>query len=81
MARFGELLALGFPLLVGTSRKRLIGHLVGADRAGARCRNGGQQRYSSMKGARIFRVHNVGLNRDALAFADAMIERENAVKS
>ena len=32
MARFGELRALGFPLLVGTSRKRLIGHLVGADR-------------------------------------------------
>ena len=46
MARFGELRALGFPLLVGTSRKRLIGHLVWRGSRGARCRNGGQQRYS-----------------------------------
>uniref|UniRef100_UPI0035A823CF hypothetical protein n=1 Tax=Mesorhizobium sp. LHD-90 TaxID=3071414 RepID=UPI0035A823CF len=29
-----------------------------------------------IKGALIFKVHNVAMNRDALAFADAMVERE-----
>ncbi|TIX52870.1 MAG: dihydropteroate synthase, partial [Mesorhizobium sp.] len=29
-----------------------------------------------LKGASIFRVHNVAVNRDALAFADAVRERE-----
>jgi dihydropteroate synthase len=29
-----------------------------------------------MKGADIFRVHNIAVNRDALAFADAVIERQ-----
>ncbi len=81
MARFGELLALGFPLLVGTSRKRLIGHLVGADREARDAGTAASSVILRLKGARIFRVHNVALNRDALAFADAMIERENAVKS
>ena len=34
-----------------------------------------------LKGAAIFRVHNVAVNRDALAFADAMLEREQCVES
>ena len=28
-----------------------------------------------LKGAAIFRVHNIAANRDALAYADAMLER------
>ena len=31
-----------------------------------------------LKGADIFRVHNIAANKDALAFADAMLERETA---
>jgi dihydropteroate synthase len=76
MARFGELHALGFPLLVGTSRKRLIGHLVGADREARDAGTAASSVILRLKGAAVFRVHNVAVNRNALTFADAMIERE-----
>jgi len=76
MARFGELQALGFPLLVGTSRKRMIGHLAGSDRMSRDVGTAATSVILRLKGARIFRVHNVAMNRDALAFADAMVERQ-----
>ncbi len=75
MARFGELGRLGYPWLVGTSRKRMIGHVAGGDRAGRDAGTAATSVILRMKGASIFRVHNVAMNRDALAFADAMLER------
>ncbi|MEQ1951157.1 dihydropteroate synthase [Mesorhizobium sp. CN2-181] len=75
MARFGELKTLGFPLLVGTSRKRMIRHVAGADRLAQDTGTVATSVILRMKGALIFRVHNVPMNRDALAFADAMVER------
>ncbi|WP_442578837.1 dihydropteroate synthase [Mesorhizobium sp. ASY16-5R] len=76
MARFSELKTLGFPLLVGTSRKRMIRHVAGADRLAQDTGTVATSVILRMKGALIFRVHNVAMNRDALAFADAMVERE-----
>ncbi|CAH2406655.1 dihydropteroate synthase [Mesorhizobium escarrei] len=76
MARFGELRALGFPLLVGTSRKRLARHLVGDGDEGRDVGTAATSVILRLKGASIFRVHNVAVNRDALAFADAVRERE-----
>jgi dihydropteroate synthase len=76
MARFGELRALGFPLLVGTSRKRLARHLVGGTDEGRDVGTAATSVILRLKGASIFRVHNVAVNRDALAFADAVRERE-----
>lgn len=78
MARFGELRPLGFPWLVGTSRKRMIGHLAGDDRAARDVGTAATSVILRMKGADIFRVHNVAVNRDALAFADAVLQREAA---
>lgn len=78
MARFGELRALGFPWLVGTSRKRLARHLVGENDEGRDVGTAATSVILRLKGASIFRVHNVAVNRDALAFADAVRERENA---
>ena len=78
MARFAELQALGFPWLVGTSRKRLLSDVPGGDK---KARDAGTVATSvilRLKGAAIFRVHNVAANRDALAFADSMLEREKA---
>jgi len=75
MARFGELLPLGHPWLVGTSRKRLIGEATGR---APDTRDPGTAATSvilRLAGADLFRVHNVAMNRDALVFADAMIER------
>jgi dihydropteroate synthase len=76
MARFSELRALGFPLLAGTSRKRFVGAVTGRD---ARGRDPGTAATSvilRLKGAALFRVHDVAINKDALAFADAMLARE-----
>lgn len=76
MARFEELHGLGLPLLVGTSRKRFVGHVTGRD---AEQRDMGTAATSvilRLRGAALFRVHNVAVNMDALAFADAMLARE-----
>jgi len=76
MARFGELHGLGLPLMAGTSRKRFIGHVTGRD---ADARDAGTAATSvilRLKGAALFRVHDVAINVDALAFADAMLEHE-----
>jgi dihydropteroate synthase len=78
MARFGELRGLGFPLLVGTSRKRLARHLVGEHDEARDIGTAATSVILRLKGAAIFRVHNVAANRDALAFADAVLERERA---
>lgn len=80
MARFGELRALGFPLLVGTSRKRLLTDLPGGDKKARDVGTAATSVILRLKGAAIFRVHNIAANRDALAFADAMLEREKASK-
>lgn len=76
MARFSELEALGYPLMAGTSRKRFIGAVTGRD---ATERGGGTAATSvilRLKGAALFRVHDVAINVDALALADAMLARE-----
>ncbi len=76
MARFEELHALGHPWLVGTSRKRLVGEVTGR---GPEIRDAGTAATSvilRLKGADVFRVHNVAMNIDALVFADAMLKRQ-----
>ncbi|MBZ9788912.1 dihydropteroate synthase [Rhizobium sp. 3T7] len=73
MARFGELHRLGLPLLAGTSRKRFVGAVTGREAAD---RDGGTAATTvllRLAGAVIFRVHDVAINRDALAIADAML--------
>ncbi len=75
MARMSELQAFGFPLLVGTSRKRFVGAMTG--QADPRNRDIGTAATSvalRLAGADIFRVHNVAFNRDALAVADAILQ-------
>ena len=73
MARFGELHGLGHPLLVGTSRKRFIGHATGRDALERDVGTGATTALLRAAGAAVFRVHDVTVNRDALAIADAML--------
>lgn len=76
MARFEALGSLGYPLMAGTSRKRFIGTITGRD-AGAR--GAGTAATSvilRLKGAALFRVHDVAINVDALAVADAMLSQQ-----
>ncbi len=74
MARFAELHTLGLPLLAGTSRKRFIGGLTGREAAGRDVGTVATSVALRLAGAAMFRVHNVGFNKDGLAVADAMVQ-------
>ncbi|TPO09020.1 dihydropteroate synthase [Mesorhizobium sp. B1-1-5] len=77
MARFSELQALGYPLMAGTSRKRFIGTATGRDPAERAAGTAATSVILRLKGADLFRVHDVAINVDALAVTDAMLQREN----
>lgn len=74
VARVGELKALGYPVLMGTSRKRMIGALIGPERPVAERLHGtiASNVAAILAGADIVRVHDVAAHRDAAAVADAI---------
>lgn len=76
MARFDELLGLGFPLLAGTSRKRFIGTVTGREAGERAAGTAATSVILRLKGADLFRVHDVAINVDALAMTDAMLARD-----
>lgn len=73
LARFEELHDLGYPLMAGTSRKRFIGHFTGQDADNRDIGTAATSVVARMKGAQLFRVHDVATNVQALAIADATI--------
>jgi dihydropteroate synthase len=84
LTRLEELVQLGFPVMVGISRKRFVTEaLMGADHPAPpaasalpiAARDGGTVALNVqalMNGASLFRVHNVGMNRRALDTAWAL---------
>ena len=76
MARFEELHEFGLPLLAGTSRKRFLGALTGREAPKRDAATAATTVALRLKGASVFRVHNVAINRDALVMADAMLAAE-----
>ncbi|MHB1836391.1 MAG: dihydropteroate synthase [Solirubrobacteraceae bacterium] len=73
LARLGELAAIGPPILIGTSRKSFLGRITGrsiGDRLGATIAT---NVLAYERGARIFRVHDVGPVHDALTIAAATV--------
>jgi len=81
MVRFEELHAFGLPLMAGTSRKRFIGAATGREPADRGAGTAATSAILRLKGAALFRVHDVAINRDALAIADAMIARMERPKT
>jgi dihydropteroate synthase len=88
LRRLDELLALGRPLLVGTSRKSFLGRILAAADAGAADSVGGPEAVGAAqrlpgtlatcvlayeRGARVFRVHDVAPARAALLTAAATL--------
>jgi dihydropteroate synthase len=74
LERLGEIVALGFPVLVGTSRKGFLGRLTGE--ADPRRRIAGTIATNVLaleRGARVFRVHDVAPVREALTVAAATL--------
>lgn len=70
----GQLAAMGFPVLLGTSRKSLIGHII--ERAPAERVHGtvATSVIGWTNGATLFRVHDVRENRDALLVTQAVLD-------
>src|SRR5438105_2459734 len=81
LAALPELVAWGHPVVVGVSRKRFIGEIAGASEPSERVHGTvGANVAALQRGARIFRVHDVAANRQALdvAWAIAQHDRVNA---
>ena len=74
LGRFEELLKLGYPILVGTSRKRFLGHITGKDAEDRDIATAATSVVARMKGAAVFRVHDVTANRDSLLVTDAVLQ-------
>ena len=65
--RLSELVALGYPVLAGWSRKRTLGTLTGRDVAADRAHASVAAALACVaQGARMVRVHDVGATVDAL---------------
>ncbi len=75
LARVDELVALGRPVVIGTSRKSFLGRITGRpvdDRLAATIAT---NVLAYERGARVFRVHDVAPVRDALMIAGATVRR------
>ncbi|MGY1488477.1 dihydropteroate synthase [Methylobacillus pratensis] len=68
-----DILELGRPLLVGLSRKSVLGQIVGSDVDQRLHASLAASVISAMKGGRIVRVHDVKATVDALKVVDAVI--------
>lgn len=72
LRRLPELVAIGRPILVGTSRKGFLGELTGRPVAQRLAATIATNVIAYEHGARIFRVHDVGPLRDALEVTAAL---------
>jgi dihydropteroate synthase len=75
LARVDELVALGRPVVIGTSRKSFLGRITGRpvdDRLAATIAT---NVLAYERGVRVFRVHDVAPVRDALVIAGATVRR------
>jgi dihydropteroate synthase len=70
--QLAALLPLGRPLLVGPSRKRFLGSATGRELGERDTATAAACVLAFERGARLFRVHNVAVTRDALAVAHAV---------
>jgi dihydropteroate synthase len=76
LAELPRLAALGYPILVGVSRKRFIGEITGVTAAADRVYGTvGANVAALARGARLFRVHDVRASRQALDVAWAILNR------
>jgi dihydropteroate synthase len=77
--RLDEIVALGFPVLLGTSRKAFLGRLVGREDPHERVAATVATNVIGLeRGATVFRVHDVAATADALTVAAATLRRHGA---
>jgi dihydropteroate synthase len=73
LRRLDELVALGRPLVIGTSRKSFLGRLTGRDVTERVAGTVATNVLAFERGATVFRVHDVAASADALAVAAATL--------
>jgi dihydropteroate synthase len=73
LRRIDEIVALGRPVVIGTSRKSFIGRLTGRDVTERVHGTIATNVLALERGARVFRVHDVAATADALAVAAATL--------
>jgi dihydropteroate synthase len=77
LRRLDEIVAIGRPVVVGTSRKSFLGKLAGGRDEGERLPGTIATNVLALeRGATVFRVHDVVQNADALAVAAATVSRD-----
>jgi dihydropteroate synthase len=77
LRRLDEIVAIGRPVVVGTSRKSFLGKLTGGRAEGERLPGTIATNVLALeRGASVFRVHDVAQNADALAVAAATVSRD-----
>ena len=75
IARLDRIVELGYPVLLGTSRKRFMGEVSAASDPGQRVpATVVTTGWGLRAGARVFRVHDVWQNRQALDLTQALLE-------
>lgn len=80
LARLDEIVALGYPVLAGMSRKRMLGEITGQAVAEREAASIAAHLLAVQQGARILRVHSVAGLRDALQVWQA-VEQQRVMKS
>ena len=73
LRRLDELVAIGRPLVIGTSRKSFLGRITGRDVTERAYATAATSVLAFERGARVFRVHDVAATADALAVAAATL--------
>src|SRR5215218_6354673 len=77
LRRLDEIVAIGRPVAIGTSRKSFLGKLAGGREEGERLPGTIATNVLALeRGATVFRVHDVAQNADALAVAAATFSRD-----
>ncbi len=79
LRRLSEIVAIGRPVLVGTSRKSFIGSVTGRPAAERVAGTVATCVLAFERGASIFRVHDVAAARDALLIAGATVDQRWSV--
>jgi dihydropteroate synthase len=82
LRRLDEIVAIGRPVVVGTSRKSFLGKLAGGRGEGERLPGTIATNVLALeRGASVFRVHDVAQNADALAVAAATVRADVGERS
>jgi dihydropteroate synthase len=79
LRRLDEIVAIGFPVVIGTSRKSFLGRLTGRDDPHERVAATVATTVLALeRGATVFRVHDVAPTKDALTVATATLRADGS---